>query len=246
MVKLITYTDDRMTISATRCIESALKVGKCNHAGIYGPGDLSDTFKEAMAPVLAHERGAGFYCWKPYVIAKEMNNMQEGDYLIWSDAGTEWLQDVRHLIDAMDEDILFFGNGHKHMEWCKMDCATEIFGVPAFKILDQKHYLNFAEQVQASHIIFKITGEVVDLVDRWLMWTQCPGMIDNEPSILPNIPTFREHRWDQAILCCLQIQEGLKLHWFPSTMYMNDRHRFSNDKYPAMFDHHRRRNNDWE
>lgn len=249
MIKLITYADDRMDTSAKDCAASAFNVGMVDETMRFGPENLSENFKQAMAPVLACERGAGFYCWKPYVIALAMSSMQDGDYLIWSDAGTTWLQPVSFLIDTMKEDILFFGNGHKHVEWTKMDCLyTMLGGIRTGEGDKQNVVLPIdmnTEQVQASHIIFKVTEDTRNFVTNWLIFTQMPGMIDNEPSVLPNVEGFQEHRWDQSILTCLQMLSGCQLHWFPSTMYMNDRYRFPNDFYPAMFDHHRKRNNEW-
>lgn len=249
MIKLITYCDDRMTTSAAKCIESA-KLNGCDKVGIYGPHDLEDSFIRSMSNVLQHERGAGFYCWKPYVVAKEAAEMQDGDYLIWSDAGTKWINNVRLLLSVMQvendsDSVLLFTNEHRHMDWCKMDCAYTILGgmradkkVMALGMPDRD-----AKQVQASHVVFKLNEFSRQLIHDWLRWTVTPRCIDNEPSYLENEKTFQEHRWDQSILSCLQIQYGIPMHWFPSTMFMNAPN--AGVEYPAMFEHHRKRNNEW-
>lgn len=243
MIKLITYADGRMSISANNCLRSGQDIGFADKVELYHPGSLSKEFIKKMSAVLAHERGAGFYCWKPYCIQQATNGMNDGDYLVWSDAGTTWLEPISKLIECMGQDIMFFTNGFKHFEWCKMDCLINMiqaFGVTSFNQLDNRC------QVQASHIIFKINADTRTFIDQWLWWSMQPGMIDNEESIVMNYPTFREHRWDQAILTNLQIAYGYKLHWFPSTMFMNDQwRRLPGDSYPAMFDHHRKRNDQW-
>lgn len=247
MIRLITYTDERMTISASKLIKSALDHG-ANEADVYLPADLSPEFKEAMKDVLAQERGAGFYCWKPWVIAHAMQDMETGDYLIWSDAGTEIVGDLTELTNAMTDEILFFSNGWRHIEWCKMDliayCFPDYITEGPFSE-GTRSLVDNAKQVQASHIIFQVSKNSRMLVDHWLDTAMRPHLVDNSPSELPNVPTFQEHRWDQSILCCLQIMYNYALHWFPSTMAMHIRDQHPEDKYPAVFNHHRRRNNEW-
>ncbi len=243
MIKLITYTDDRMTISAKLCVMSAIEQG-ADQVRMYSPKDLTHDFKTKMAHVLQHERGAGFYCWKPFVCHLALQDMKEGDYLIWSDAGTTWKQNLSLLTDAMgDESVLLFSNGWPHRDWCKMDTLDSMI---IRERLDRKNILNGeAKQVQASHIVFKMNKKSILLIAEWADWSMRHGMIDNEPSILPNVPTFQEHRWDQAILTNLQIMHGLPLHWWPSNYGHHLPRLQPNDIYPAMFEHHRKRNNEW-
>lgn len=252
MIKLITFTDPRMTISASKCVQSAMQHGADGYS-IWTPNDLSAEFKETMADVLQHERGAGFYCWKPYIVHREMCRLRDGDYLVYCDAGNEWVGDMRQAIDGMDQDILFFSNGWRHLDWCKMDAAAHI--VP-----HMFHELDFGEdkearpwdslcersQVQASTFFIRVTPETRKFVREWYAWSLVPSIIDNEPSKLPNVPTFQEHRWDQSILCCLQIKYGYRLRWFPTTTAAHIKNGFENDKYPVLLWHHRRRNNEWK
>lgn len=245
MITLITYTDDRMTISATKLVESALNHGATS-GRIYRPEDLDADFREKMKEVLACERGAGFYCWKPYVIEKALSNLADGEYLVWCDAGTEVIGRLPELIAGMDDDILFFSNGWRHIEWCKMDlikyCFT-LYGDPNDSF--SQSTVDNAEQVQASHIVFKKTEDSLRLVRHWLELATIPHLIDNSPSELPNVLTFQEHRWDQSILCCLQLMYNYRLHWFPTTTAMHLKKKYAADRYPAIFLHHRKRNDEW-
>lgn len=250
MKKLITYTDHRMTISADKLAASALKYG-FDQVRIYTPADLPDDFKEKMFDVLACERGAGFYCWKPWVVNDALKDMTSSDVLMWSDAGTEMIQPVSLLIDEClgSPDNLFFSNGWNHVDWCKMDLLRRFW--PSYGMagsLEVEHMtalVSAAKQVQASQFLMRGTTRMKRFTEEWLEVTLEPGMINNNPSILPNVLTFSEHRWDQSILCCLQIFYGFKLHWFPSTYGYHIKDVHPDDKYPAMFLHHRKRNNEW-
>lgn len=249
MIKLVTFTDDRMTISANKCVQSAMTNGADGYS-LWTLNDLSAEFKEIMADVLKHERGAGFYCWKSFVCNEEIKKLNDGDFLIWSDAGTTWIRPLSILTGAMNEageDVLFFSNGWPHRDWCKADCIKEMLPDRVKEVMPDRWFIDLPEslkQVQASHIIFRVCDAMKELVYQWLWWTLQPGMVDNNPSIIPNIGTFQEHRWDQSIICNLQIKYGYPLHWFPSTYghHLKDQH---SDNYPAMFEHHRKRNNEW-
>lgn len=236
MNRVITYTDRRMTKSANICHDSALAMG-ATFARIYFPENLSQDFVDFNKEIFEYERGAGCYwLFKPYIIYKAMLDCPDDHIIIYSDAGVRFVNSVKHIIDRMDEDIFFFTNGHNHFEWCKADVWRTM--IPVSKIeADFK-------QVQASVIFFKVNKKTRDFVKEWLLWCQMPGFIDDSPSKVENVATFREHRHDQAILTCLQIKHGYKLHWWP-TQY-SEHIRVAGDDYPVIFDHHRRRNSEYQ
>ena len=243
MIRVVTYCDDRMTISADRLMNSALKNG-ADDGRIYRPFLLDLSFRVHMMETLAQPKGAGYYCWKAWVIATEMEDLTDGDYLFWSDAGTEIVSPLQLLTQAMDEDIMFFSNGWRHIEWCKMDLLKYCFkyyGTADNQSFDAS-FIDNAQQVQASHIMFKVTPETRLWAKHFLSISMQPHMVDNSPSIEPNVPTFQEHRWDQSIACCLQLMYGYKLHWFPSHTGHHLPRLQPGDTYQTMFIHHRKRN----
>lgn len=236
-----------MTISATKCAQSAMQHGADGYS-IWTPNDLPEHFKQLQAEVLKHERGAGFYCWKPFIVNEEVMKAKDGDIIVWCDAGNEWVGDMREAVKGMDQDILFFSNGWRHLDWCKMDTLHAIMPAasresPAGEI--GIHTIESHTQVQASTFFIRVSAQSRDLIQEWYKWSIVPGMIDNEPSKLTNVSTFQEHRWDQSILCCLQIMYGYRLHWFPTTTAQHLKSNFPNDKYPTLLFHHRKRNNEW-
>lgn len=240
MIHLITFTDERMTRSADVLWRSALDNG-CGTAKILTPADLSNEFLLIAADNLKETKGFGLYIWKPYIIWNYVNTLKDGDILIYSDCGVKIINNVNEIISRMDQDIFLFSNGHQHVHWCKMDVMAAI--CPDNARSDVTYVDVKDQQVQASVIFFKVNQATRDFIKEWMLWVQFPGFCDNSPSKLRNHPEFAEHRWDQAILTCLQIKYGYKLHWWAdSRWYESQRHRWPEDKYPAMFDHHRFRN----
>ncbi len=241
MIHGITYTDENMTKSAELCRSSMLKHG-FDTCHIFDDNDISYEFKLANKDIFKEGvRGAGCYwLFKPYIIYNELQSLDDGEFLIYSDAGVEFINNVSHIIDRMDEDIFFFGNNWNHVDWCKMDVIMAI---------NRGDVSILAKQVQASVIFFRNTQKVRDFVKEWLLYCQMPNFIDDSPSKLLNVFTFQEHRHDQAILTSLQIKHGYKLHWWPASysdgQFAYDKiEQYQNDNYPVIFNHHRKRNDE--
>lgn len=244
MIHLVSFSDDKMTIAQQLCMSSAKKMGVDDARG-YNSGwwkalGHTDTFEWLNNGVLSQERGAGYWIWKAWCIAEAMQRLNDGDILIYSDAGVEFVANVNEIISRMDEDIFFFTNGWPHIEWCKMDVLKSI--LPNFKIDGTERDI---KQIQASVIFFRVSKKTREFVKEWLLYSQMPGFIDDSKSKEQDYPTFAEHRHDQAILTCLAIKHGYTMdHWWP-TQYSNHLPRSERDNYPVMFNHHRKRNNEW-
>lgn len=244
MIHFLTYSNDNMTTSRRRCAESAGKYG----AGIvheFSRADIDPGFYATNKAILDSqfcESGTrpcdGYWLWKSYLINKVMNEAQDGDYVVYVDAGCEIIAPLQAIIDVMDEDLFLFTNGMQHIHWCKADIIKAIMHVD---MIDVSY-----TQVQASMIFIRVNNKTRNFIKEWLLFCQLPGLIDDSPSVLPNHPEFANNRYDQAILSTLAIREKLTLHWWPdSKWFLNQRYRWPDDTYPAIVSHHRKRNHEW-
>lgn len=277
MIHLVTFSDDQMSRSRRLCIESALKHGIDSIAGphYFDPGIeyrdgltlewlTSQPIYDQMGADWWTNRGCGFWLWKPYIIDLVMGKLQDGDYLVYSDAGVEFIDNIRYVIDRMEQDVWLFGNNWEHAHWCKRDVIEavwpdgyrdELYANAARNpdaIFFDASWSRFGKQVQASVIFFRVSDHTRAFVKEWLDWCLFEGgrLIDDSPSRAPNHPEFREHRHDQAILTTLAYREGIKLHYWPAQY--NDGAfvypklaEYAGDGYPVLFHHHRRRNHEW-
>lgn len=238
MTHFVTYSADNMGQSRQVCVEAARKHG-VDKIWSFHHKQYDERFYSDNANTLDAERGVGYWLQKPFFINEVAKRCADGDYLVYCDAGVKIIENLFHLINAMDQDIFFFSNGHRHIDWCKMDVMAAILPNSEW----QTSVDTTMQQVQASVIIFRINQTTRNFIKEWLLWCQMPGFIDDSPSKLPNHPEFAQHRYDQAILTCLQIKYGYKLHWWADKMwYESQRYRWPDDKYPSMFLHHRKRN----
>lgn len=254
MIKVVSFASPQYSISADRMKESALRYG-AEDVVIYSEADLDPFFMAVQRDLFegAKERLKGaYYAWKPYIILDAILKLQTNDVLIYIDAGNEIVNDLRDIIRRMDGDIFLFCNCFKHVEWCKMDVLAAInhASMTETKTMSGSFYqipdsLANAHQVQASAMFFRVTEKSIRFIKEWFAWSIMPGMIDNSPSVLPNVPTFQEHRYDQAILTSVAIKWKIPTHWFPSLTGFHIKQNHPNDQYPAIFNHHRKTNDQW-
>lgn len=239
MTRLITFTDDNMTIAADICVASALQ-NNVHEATIYRPKDIDAKFRKANAAILDQPRGCGYWLWKPYLIDRELKKMKDGDYLIYADAGVEIVNNVNHIIDRMAGDVWLFGNKFQHVHWCKGDAL-----MPSMEFYTDKN----AYQVQASVLVIRNSFHARKFIETWLFHCCASGLIDDSQSKKPNHPEFKEHRHDQAILTSLAYLILMdNFHWWPA-MYNAGHFTYEKtgytDTYPVLFHHHRMRNSDF-
>lgn len=239
MITLVSYADHRMTRSRQNLSVSFRRT----HPG--GPileRDSGYLMDELSSDYLRHHdiftesRGAGYWLWKPFIIYDALlKSVKEGDHLLYCDAGITILSSVQPLID-FGEGILLFHNEWRHIDWCKMDVMNAI--TPGWA---NEHRPD--QQVQASAILIKRSQRTMQFVRDWLTWSLVPRFITDAPSRVPNLPGFREHRHDQAILTCLAIYHGINRHWCPFDWNKDNRAKYPGDAHlPVIFEHHRRRN----
>lgn len=230
MTKLITYADGEMSKSGELCAAAALR-HNIHQSHIYTPTDLpAKMIKEGV-------RGAGCYwLFKPFIIDRELKQMTDGDFLVYADAGVEIINNINFVIDRM-EDVWLFGNMYNHFDYCKTAVLDAM-------LPDWKQFAS-PKQVQASVIVLRVGDRARQIVADWLKWCKKPSMIDDSGTSTHE--GFVDHRHDQAILTNIAMLEGIDLHWWPASYnggkFVYDKVGY-NDKYPVLFNHHRKRNNE--
>jgi hypothetical protein len=273
---LITFSDESMSRSARALVDS-VRNRDVSWAMTYNPAqvDLLAVPFPALRSLMKQARGIGYWAWKPFIIWETLKALKDGDILIYSDAGVEFINNVNHIIDRMDQDIFLFGNNWEHAHWCKRDIVEAVWPMP----IDRQGFIDagaqmstpsnlvafdidgietlytwarFGKQCQSSVIFFRVSDYTRKFVKEWLDWCLFEGgrLIDDSPSGTPNHPEFQENRHDQAILTTMAYREGIKLHYWPATY--NDGAfnyeklpEYAGDDYPILFHHHRRRNHEW-
>jgi hypothetical protein len=246
MIHLTTFHNAIMGRAAELCISSAAANGVDSHSR-YTPANIlhcanMHEYTAQMERMFEQERGCGYWSWKPLIIKTDMDLLDDGDILVYADAGVEFIASAKRIVALMRQDIFLFGNNYLHAHWCKRDIVDEVWTPMA-------NWWSFDKQVQASVIFIRVSDYAKQVVAEWLYWCLFEGgrLLDDSPSRAPNHPEFQENRHDQAILTTIAYREGINLHWWPAK-YGNGfyaRNGFPDEGYPALFHHHRLRDHEW-
>ena len=150
--------------------------------------------------ILNNKRGYGYWLWKPYVIKKTIEKMNDGDILLYLDCGCEIdIQNKQNLINNFNivKKDYIIGTNTKHPEkhWNKMDLVHKL------NMLDDK-YLNSVQR-QAGVVLYLICDKTRKLINEWYDIGCDYNNIDDSPSIKPNDQNFKQHRHDQSIFSLL-------------------------------------------
>jgi len=147
-------------------------------------------------------RGYGYWIWKPYLILKTLNTMNENDILFYIDAGCEVIstneskEKIKQLKDQCDNyNILYTQLLHLEKEWTKMDLFE-------YMNLNNESIKN-SNQIQAGLSILKKTEKTINFITDWYNISCNYHLIDDSPSKSVNDEAFKEHRHDQSIFSLL-------------------------------------------
>lgn len=81
----ITYGDSGFEIAKKKILKQAELTGEFDEIKGYGPEDLSD--KLIQSELIKIKKGGGLWSWKPDVIYKTINDADDGDIIVYCDAG---------------------------------------------------------------------------------------------------------------------------------------------------------------
>ena len=204
----ISYSNKLYKASQLLNKKTAYKVGKVDEYYSYGPNDIDNTFKEKNKDILSRERGNGYWLWKPYFILKTLKEkLNNGDFLIYTDAQIIYTDRVDKLIDFLKE--------RKAEMWAeRLACCIEkeYSKRDAFVLIgvDQPFYTN-TNQYIASYQIYKKTILTEKFLEDYLYYCRDKRIITDEPNSmgLPNYNIFIDNRHDQTVFSLLIKKYGL-------------------------------------
>lgn len=206
----------------------------------YTYDDLDEDFLKSHAEVMKYSKGSGLWSWKPYCILKALNEVELGDYVIYTDSGSAFVNDISLLMEAMTAagtDIMGFMIPLKERCYTKRD---------AFVLLDcdTPEYTD-TFQICGTYIIAKKTAKTIAFFEEYLNYCADVRIISDEPNVLgkPNYDDFIVNRHDQTIFSLLYKKHGYPPFRDPSE-YGLDLSLFPEDvvkrsPYPQVIESHR-------
>lgn len=152
-----------------------------------------------------NKRGFGFWLWKSYIIKKKMEQMKDGDILLYLDCGCEIdIKKTKSLgtcFEQVKKDKIVGTmcgsekNGHLEKDWTKMDLILNLN-------MNESKYVDTVQR-QGGTNMFYVCDETRKMVNEWYDISSIYHLLDDSKSINSNYTTFREHRHDQSIFSLL-------------------------------------------
>ena len=154
----------------------------------------------------ANTRGYGYWLWKPYLIMKTLEIMNDGDILFYVDSGCELLPnenndlEIKKLAKSCDKNLILYTMyiAGEEKQYNKMDLVNTIISDA-----DQKTKVMNRKQNTATIIIMKKTDQTYEFASEWYSICCKYSNIDDSPSREANDPSFIEHRHDQSVFSLL-------------------------------------------
>ena len=197
----INYAQGKFIESQKHCSATALQNG-FDISKQYGLKDIDPQFIQDNLYTMSQSRGAGYWLWKPYIILKTLESMNDDDWLMYTDSGMYFVRNPWDMIlskkDEMGEmGIATFTSIETNKVWTKRD-AFVLMGADTPEFTDVPHRM-------VSVFVCRKTPQSLMFVKEWLRYGKDPRIITDLPNTqrLPNYPEFKDHRWDQSILSIL-------------------------------------------
>jgi uncharacterized protein YndB with AHSA1/START domain len=182
---IVSYADALFLASQGRLVESARRY-RINEIRSWNRDSLERTsFYSLHKAILDLKRGAGYWLWKPFIIEETLKEMEDGDVVIYSDAGIEIVGELSPLIDLclQKSGILLFAGHYDDLgapgpnlcyKWTKRDCFV-LMGC------DEPHY-HQGQLLDASFMVLAKTERSIAFIREWLFYCAQSQILTDDPN----------------------------------------------------------------
>lgn len=170
--------------------------------------------------ILNSHTGYGYWIWKPYLINRELEKMNEGDILVYADAGCEINKNgKKRFLEYID----MLNNNEKNYGLISFELELEEYKYTKKKIFeyfDCNNDIKNNNQFIATTQIIKKSSHSSNIIKKWNDVSSIHELINNEISENEN-KEFISNRNDQSIISILVKKYGsIKLK--DETYFLND------------------------
>jgi hypothetical protein len=171
---------------------------------------IDPNFYEANKSIFSQKKGGGFWLWKPYLVSKLLEKIDEGDFIFYADAFVFFIKNIEPLYRVCDEKtkgILAFAMDHKETMFTKK-YVFETLGCTGSKFTETGQNL-------ASFFLLKKNNFTVNFFKEYLNYC-CDEKLLTDIEVSPNYADFKAHRHDQSIFSLLLKKHNVETFIDPS------------------------------
>jgi len=200
----ISYTSRQFNNRYNTIIKLANECGLFNEFKCFTENDIDNEFKEKYKEVWTMSKGAGYWIWKPYIISKMLEQINENDIIVYIDAGChinitkESKQRFNEYINMINNNkcgLLRFQTTHQEKKFTNK--KTINYFKTKFNISDKimNDYLE-SFQILATVIILRKNNYTINFFKQIL------EILNDDAKLFTDIYTQNneKHRHDQSIM----------------------------------------------
>tara|TARA_B110000902_G_C14257909_1_gene568648 strand:- start:647 stop:1420 length:774 start_codon:yes stop_codon:yes gene_type:complete len=235
---LISYGDEKWRRAKQRIYNEAFNTNWFYSIKCYGKEDLSTSFKNEFKSTLSMKRGGGYWIWKFYIILNKLEEINNGEFLIYVDSGcsvnangTKRLEEYIEMIKNNKNKIISFQLGHLEKVWTTKQIFNS-FDIP------ENDSIETSGQYIGTIMIMQKCDAVINI------FKDCLDKIRKDPLIITDHYNrnqrdyFRDNRHDQSILSVVRKIHGSIV--IPDESYNRDFNSKSMQKIPFLATRKRR------
>lgn len=216
---LISYGDNNYKDQREFFRQTAISSGFFDHIQVFTPEDIDPEFAAQVQEVLKFRKGGGYWIWKPYFLKKVLDTINEGDILIYCDAGcminNKGEKRFKEYIDRLNNTktgTIDFELPHKEIEYTKRE---------VFNALDVSAEVIHSNQLVATVILLKKCAHTIFLIDTFYNTAiHNASLFTDEKDAASQHKEFIDHRHDQSIFSILRKTYGANI--IPDETYFTD------------------------
>lgn len=210
MIVFVTYSNDLYAKTRDFCAAMAVKKGRVDRSIVYKPEDIDTAFYEKHKDILDLRAGNGLWLWKPYFVCKALDTVNEGDIVLYCDAGSYFFRSCKPIIDSMTDDIWVSNIPLVEKQFTKPELMEKLG-------CNTPEYFE-SNQVQGNFIAVRKTERGLKFAHEWLAVCEDGDNLLTDTRYHSNPPEFIffGHRSDQSVLSLLSKKWGLNIHLDPS------------------------------
>ena len=204
MIHLITYANCKCADAKTRLYNEAVSSKWFDTITAYGQEDLDVDFNADFNNILQCSRGGGYWIWKPYIIKKRLDQIQDNDILIYLDAGCtinpygkNKLDEYINMLQQSDAGIFSFQTGHIEKSWT----VKEIF--QHFNVDPDGEIANSGQNIATIQIIKKNSNSI-KLVNLWNDTLYANPILFTDHYNNTQESYFNDNRHDQSVFSVIK------------------------------------------
>lgn len=209
MKYFITFGDDiNFKIQRWRLQQEAIRSNWFDKCLIETPNTIAEFINEHKTIFDNYQKGFGLWLWKPYIILKHLEALNEGDLLFYQDAGGSIIQnkqkrfeDYCKILEFSSKPIITFSVfSYREHHFQKLSLLKR------FDLQSDHEFLN-SEHIESGIVMLRKCDFTVNFITEWLNTMVEQDYLFAKDDVENEAASFISYRGDQSVLSIL-----IKLH----------------------------------